>query len=196
MEIVKLDGSDDLYCRYSGQLLSFNKMLGQLHDAGNTTTLAHYLDLLAGVGLLGGLQKFSGSVIRQRGSSPKLQVLNTGLMTAVSRRTPEDARTDTEFRGRLIESAVGVHLATAATAGQCNVFYWRESNLEVDFVLTSGETVVALEVKSGRVPTSLPGLEAFTRQFPGSRGLLVGEGGIPLDDFLRMPVSDLLTQRA
>jgi len=73
-----------LGCEYSGQILSYQKMLGQLQDAGNTTTLAHYLDLLSGAGMLCGLSKFSSEVVRQRGSSPKLQVLNNGLMTAQS----------------------------------------------------------------------------------------------------------------
>jgi len=63
----------DLACAYSGQILSYQKMLGQLDDAGNTTTLAHYLDLLKGAGMVGGLPKYMGQVLRQRASSPKLQ---------------------------------------------------------------------------------------------------------------------------
>ena len=92
-------------------------MLGQLHDAGNTTTLAHYLELLAGAGLLTGLPKYSGNVIRRRGSSPKLQVLNTALATAQSGRSFADTRADGEAWGRLVESAVGAHLANAAATG-------------------------------------------------------------------------------
>ena len=109
----------ELGCRYSGQELSYTKMLGQLHDAGNTTTLAHYLELLAGAGLLTGLPKFSGNVVRRRGSSPKLQVLNTALATAQSGRSFADARADGEAWGRLVESAVGAHLANAAATGEC-----------------------------------------------------------------------------
>ena len=71
-----------LGCLYSGQILSYQKMLGQLTDAGNTTTLAHYLELLSGAGLLTGLNKYSTQLIRQKGSSPKLHVMNTALMTA------------------------------------------------------------------------------------------------------------------
>jgi predicted AAA+ superfamily ATPase len=78
----------ELGCRYSGQVLSYPKMLGQLQDAGNATTLAHYLDLLAGAGMLTGLQKYAGKAVRQRGSSPKLQVMNTALMTAPSGLSP------------------------------------------------------------------------------------------------------------
>jgi len=62
----------ELACRYSGQVLSYTKMLGQLQDAGNTTTLAHYLDLLAAAGMVTGLPKYAGDAARSRGSSPKL----------------------------------------------------------------------------------------------------------------------------
>jgi len=84
-------------CRYSGRILSYNKMLGQLHDAGNTTTLAHYLELLSGAGLLTGLSKFARHAVRQKGSSPKLQVLNTALMVAQCGLSFEDAKDDHEF---------------------------------------------------------------------------------------------------
>lgn len=73
-----------LGCEYSGQVLSYTKMVGQLQDAGNTTTLAHYLELLEGAGLMMGLQKYSGGAVRRRSSSPKLLVLNTALMAATS----------------------------------------------------------------------------------------------------------------
>jgi uncharacterized protein len=74
----------DLACRYSGQELSYQKMRGQLSDAGNTTTLAHYLELLEGAGMVCGLQKYAGQAVRQRASSPKLQVFNTALMGAIA----------------------------------------------------------------------------------------------------------------
>jgi len=77
----------ELGCQYSGRILSFNKMLGQLHDAGNTTTLAHYLHLLHTAGLLHGIKKFTPNKIRQRASSPKFQVHNMGLMLAQSEKT-------------------------------------------------------------------------------------------------------------
>jgi hypothetical protein len=182
----------ELGCRYSGQVLSYTKMLGQLQDAGNTTTLAHYLDLLGEAGMLVGLQKYSGPAVRQRGSSPKLQVLNTALMSAQSGLSPEQVRADPEFRGRLVESAVGAHLANAAAAGECALFYWRDSNREVDFVLRRGPTVVAIEVKSGRAGDSLPGLGAFAERYHPRRTLLVGEGGIPLEEFLARDVGDWL----
>jgi predicted AAA+ superfamily ATPase len=140
----------ELGCRYSGQVLSYNKMLGQLHDAGNTTTLAHYLELLSGAGLLTGLSKFACHAARQKGSSPMLQVLNTALMTAQCGLSFEDARDDHEFWGHLVESAVGAHLANAAALNECELFYWRESNREVDFVARAGRTLTAIEVKSSR----------------------------------------------
>lgn len=182
----------DLGCRYSGQILSYTKMLGQLHDAGNTTTLAHYLDLLGGAGMLTGLQKFAGGAVRQRGSSPKLQVLNTALMTAQSGLSPADARDNREFRGRLIESAVGAHLANAAATGGSDLSYWRERNREVDFVLKSGRAVVAIEVKSGRAPAALPGLSAFAEAFDPRRTLIVGGDGIALEEFLTRPAESWL----
>lgn len=178
----------ELGCRYSGQVLSYTKMLGQLHDAGNTTTLAHYLDLLSAAGMLTGLPKYAGQAARQRGSSPKLQVLNTALVTAQSGLTPDEARADPEFWGRLVESAVGAHLANAAAAGVCELFYWRDNNREVDFVVKTGRVVTAIEVKSGRAPEAQAGLAAFAEAFKPRRTLLVGGDGIPVDEFLLQPV--------
>ncbi len=178
----------ELACRYSGQVLSYTKMLGQLQDAGNSTTLAHYLDLLSAAGMVRGLHKFAGDVARQRGSSPKLQVYNTALLAATSDVRPEDARTDREFRGHLVESAVGAHLANAAAARTCEVYYWRDRNRDVDFVVRSGRRLIAIEVKSGRARDGLPGLAAFAAAFRPHRSLLVGGDGIPLEEFLAYPV--------
>lgn len=178
----------ELGCRYSGQVLSYTKMLGQLHDAGNTTTLAHYLELLGGAGLLAGLPKFSGCAVRQRGSSPKLQVLNTALMSSQSGVPFGEARADGEYWGRLVESAVGAHLANAAAAGTCELFYWRERNREVDFVVRTGKSVLAIEVKSTRRRDALPGMGAFSESFRPTRVLLVGGDGIAPGEFLSRPV--------
>ena len=177
----------ELACRYSGQSLSYTKMLGQLHDAGNATTLAHYLDLLGGAGLVAGLQKYAGDVARSRGSSPKLQVLNTALLTAQSGLTLAEARADGEFWGRLVESAVGAHLANAAGAGECLLYYWRERNQEVDFVVKAGRRLAAIEVKSGRAPQAHRGTAAFAAAFKPQRSLLVGGDGIELGEFLSRP---------
>ncbi len=153
----------ELGCAYSGQILSYTKMMGQLQDAGNTTTLAHYLDLLAGAGVLTGLHKYAGDTARRRGSSPKFQVFNTALITAQSGLTQKEALADREFWGRLTESAVGAHLVNAAVGGECELFYWRERNREVDFVASRGKKLMAIKVKSGRTTTSYPGLESFAK---------------------------------
>jgi hypothetical protein len=182
----------ELACRYSGQILSYTKMLGQLQDAGNTTTLAHYLDLLAGAGMVCGLQKYAADAARSRGSSPKLQVLNTALMTVTAAVSPEEARSDREFRGRLIESAVGAHLANAAAVGECKVYYWRDRGQEVDFVVKAHSGLTAIEVKSGRAPEAHPGTAAFAAAFKVKRTLLVGGDGIAVEDFLSRPVSEWL----
>jgi predicted AAA+ superfamily ATPase len=179
----------ELACRYSGQVLSYTKMLGQLQDAGNSITLAHYLELLAGAGMVCGLSKYAGDVARSRASSPKLQVLNTALMTAACGYTLTEARADCEFWGRLVESAVGVHLANAAMRGECTLHYWRERNYEVDFIVRAGRKLIAIEVKSGRAPQAHRGTAAFAQAFKPQRSLLVGGDGIALEDFLMQPVT-------
>ncbi|MGB4442513.1 MAG: ATP-binding protein [Coriobacteriia bacterium] len=174
-----------LGCEYSGQILSYTKMLGQLTDAGNTTTLAHYLDLLGGAGLVTGLPKYAGGAARQRASSPKLQVLNTALMSAVSGREPGDAVSDTAWRGRLVESAVGAYLLARAHGEGFAVRYWREGDREVDFVLESRDELVAIEVKSNGAPLGAHrGMLAFGERYPDARLLTVGADGIPLERFL------------
>jgi hypothetical protein len=177
----------ELGCSYSGQVLSYQKMLGQLQDAGNTTTLAHYLNLLEGAGLLAGLSKYAGQRVRQRASSPKLLVLNTALMTAQSQLNLEEAKQDTDFWGRLVESAIGAALMNGLRGENIELFYWSSRNREVDFVLSRRKSLVALEVKSRRRKVNLPGIEAFSNEFPVTRKLLVGAQGIPVEDFLLTP---------
>lgn len=181
----------ELACVYSGQILSYTKMIGQLQDAGNTTTVAHYLDLLEKAGLVAGLQKYAGDTARRRASVPKLQVFNNALMTAHSERTLAEAQEDRAFWGRLVESAVGAHLINAALTEGCQLNYWRERDREVDFVVRNGPRVAAVEVKSGAVG-KLRGIQAFDQLYPGSRKLLVGGDGIDLEKFLTMPVADWL----
>jgi len=181
-----------LCCDYSGQVLSYQKMLGQLHDAGNTTTLAHYLDLLNGAGLITGLSKFSGKTIRQRSSSPKIQVLNTALMSAPSHLALEEAQHDHEYWGRLAESSVGAHLVNSAREKNVEVYYWLDRNQEVDFVLRGRGQLVAIEVKTGRRRERLSGMDAFSKTFKVKRQLLVGSGGIPVKEFLEAPIEHWL----
>jgi len=181
-----------LGCIYSGQILSYQKMIGQLQDAGNTTTLAHYLELLSGAGMLTGLQKLAVQRVQQRASSPKLQVLNTALLSAQSNLSFDAARKDREFWGRLVESAVGAHLINSATGKGIEVFYWLERNKEVDFILSRNNVLVAIEVKSGVSKGNLPGMEEFDRIFKPKRKLLVGGDGILLEKFLSHPVEEWL----
>lgn len=178
----------ELGCRYSGQILSYTKMIGQLQDAGNSTTLAHYLELLGAAGMLTGFQKYAGEAVRSRGSSPKLQVFDTALLSALANYRFEEAQADREYWGRLTESAVGAHLANAAASGICEVFYWRERNREVDFIVRSGQKVTAIEVKSGRSSEALPGMQAFNEDFKPNRLLLVGGDGISVEEFLTTPI--------
>ena len=181
-----------LGCAYSGQILSYQKMLGQLMDAGNTTTLAHYLELLQGAGMLAGLSKYAHGQVRQRGSSPKLQVMNTALMSAQDHRSLKEARQDGDHWGRLVESCVGAHLLNSSYGTNIQVTYWRERNQEVDFVLQQGKTTVSIEVKSGGRREVFPGMEAFARQFRPHRQLQVGGQGIPVEEFLSKPASHWL----
>ncbi|MDE0272426.1 MAG: ATP-binding protein [Gammaproteobacteria bacterium] len=175
--------------QYSGQVMPYNKMLGQLADAGNTTTLARHLDLLGNAGLLTGLQNYSENTLRRtRASSPKLNVLNTALMTAESGYTFAEAKADRSFWGRIVESAVGAHLLNTATQ-DINVHYWREGRNELDFVLRRGARLVAIEVKSGSRTRPMPGLEAFKQRFDPHSALVVGETGIPLHEFLSAPAA-------
>ena len=178
----------ELGADYSGQIFSYTKMLGQLHDAGNTTTLARYLDLLSDVGLLRGFGKYHGKPHLRRGSSPKLNVLNTALMTVASGYSFEEAKADRTFWGRVVESAVGAHLSNTALP-DISIHYWREGFLEVDFVLKRGTNLIPVEVKSGGKSTRLRGVEAFERNFPTRRSLLAGEGGIPLHEFFTIPAN-------
>ena len=171
---------------YSGQILSYTKMLGQLQDAGNTTTLARYLDLLAAAGLLAGLPKYSNRPHLGKASSPKLNVLNTALMTAGSGYSFDEAKADRTFWGHLVESAVGAHLFNTATSA-IRLHYWRDGSLEVDFVLQRGTQSIPIEVKSGPKMRPLRGMDAFRKRFSSRRSLLVGEGGIPLNEFLTVP---------
>ncbi|PKQ28971.1 MAG: AAA family ATPase [Candidatus Anoxymicrobium japonicum] len=181
-----------LGCEYSGQILSYQKMLGQLRDAGNTTTLAHYLELLSGVGFLTGLGKFSGQAVRKRGSSPKLHVYNTALITAQSGLSLKETREDHVQWGRLVESAVGGRLLEISMKRNLGLFYWREGDREVDFVVQAGNKIVAIEVKSARTRHALPGMAAFASKFAPRHKLLVGKGGIPVEEFLKSDLSQWL----
>jgi uncharacterized protein len=173
-----------LGCAYSGQIVSYVKLMGRLQDAGNTTTLAHYLHLTADAGLLTGLQAYSGSMVRTRASSPKLMALDTGFVTAHHALEPADVRIAPEIWGRLVESAVGAHLIKSCEGTRAAIYYWRDRGFEVDFVLAASSGIAVIEVKSGRRREALPGTARFLNRWPDAKPFLVGEGGIQLEEFL------------
>lgn len=176
---------------YSGQILSFTKVMGQLADAGNTTTLANYLKLLHEAGLLGGLEKYSPNVVRKRASSPKFMVHNTAIMSGISNETFDTLKADQRAWGRWVESAVGAHLVNQAfKEKKLNLYYWREANSEVDFVLEYKKRIISLEVKTSKVG-SLAGMNAFAAQFHPEKSLVIGTGGIPWEEFLQLDVLEL-----
>lgn len=175
----------EMGCLYSGQILSYTKMLGQLQDAGNTTTLSQYLNLLDTAGLLGGLEKYSKDIIRKRASSPKFQVHNTALISAQRNETFQDITVQPAQWGRMVESAIGSHLINHALTERFMLYYWRERNEEVDFIIEKGGKAVALEIKSGATQ-SRSGMTAFQKQFNLHKMLLVGNSGIPWQDFLKL----------
>lgn len=183
-----------LGCHYSGQILSLQKMLGQLHDAGNATTLSHYLELLHGAGVLTGLQKYSGSDTKQKASSPKLQVLNNALMASQSDYNFAAAKQNSEYWGRLVESAIGAHLVNSSFgSNEVQIFYWRSGNFEVDFVIKRGAKVMALEVKSTKRAVMLSGLAEFKKSYKNATPFLVGgSSGVALEEFLVQPLANWL----
>lgn len=178
-----LRGLFRLVCDYSSQIVSYQKLTGQLQDAGNTTTIAHYLDLLAGAGLAVGLEKYSPGKVRQRRSTPKLLALNTALVSATSGRTFTESHKSRDYWGRLVETAVGAHL-WAARSPRTELLYWRDRGREVDFVLSRGDSLTAIEVKSGRRRDGLPGMSAFDSAHGPADKVLVGGDGTPLETFL------------
>ncbi|WP_293710485.1 ATP-binding protein [uncultured Parabacteroides sp.] len=175
---------------YSGQILSFTKIVGQLQDAGNTTTLANYLNLLSDCGLLGGVEKYAGDIIRKRSSSPKFQVYNNALVTAQSDTSFSEVTVNPKEWGRLVESSIGAHLINHSISERYGLYYWREGNNEVDFIIEKGSKVIALEVKSG-IHADNKGMKIFAEKYNPEKVLLVGTGGIPYADFLRMNPKEL-----
>ncbi|HSI74386.1 MAG TPA: ATP-binding protein [Lunatimonas sp.] len=181
----------ELGSAYSGQILSYTKIMGQLTEAGNTTTLANYLELLNDAGLLGGIEKYSPNMIRKRASSPKFQVHNTAIMSGISSESLDTLLKNHEAWGRWVESAVGAHLINQAFKNKkLTVYYWREGNDEVDYVVAYNKQVIALEVKSGK-KGKLSGLGAFDKKFKPEKSLLIGDAGIHWQEFLQINVLDL-----
>jgi len=180
----------ELGCSYSGQILSLTKIVGQLQDAGNTTTLAHYLNLLDTAGLLTGLEKYSGEMVRRRASIPKFMVHNTALMSVLDPSDFAAVRAQPERWGRWVESAIGAHLVNNRLVHGYEVSYWRHRNDEVDFILKRKGRLTAIEVKTGSESGTL-GMSAFQAMHKPDKVLLVGNSGIPWQEFLRIGPGEL-----
>lgn len=180
----------ELGAAYSGEILSINKMLGSLQDAGNTVTLAGYINLLGESGMLCGLQKYSVDQARRKASIPKLQVYNNALKMIYNGLTFEQAITDRRAWGRIFESGIGAYLVSQAFVHRFEVFYWRERNDEVDFILRKNKSVVAIEIK-GNAEKRTDGLDKFKELFHPTASFIVGDGGIRAKDFLSMDLMKL-----
>ncbi len=180
----------ELGSSYSGKLLSLNKMLGSLQDAGNTATLSGYLNLLGEAGLLCGLQKYNIDNARSKASIPKLQVFNNALKTIYNPHSFEQAILDRKAWGHIFESGIGAYLVSQSFEHRFEVFYWRERNDEVDFILRKKGVVVAIEVKSN-AEKSTAGLMKFKNILNPRIAFIVGDGGIPVEEFLTMNLRKL-----
>ena len=180
----------ELGAAYSGELLSLNKMLGSLQDAGNTSTLSAYLNLLSESGLLCGLQKYSVDMARRKASIPKLQVYNNALKTVYNPMSFGQAILDRKSWGRILESGIGSYLVSQSFVHRFEVYYWRERNEEVDFILRRKNSIVAIEVK-GNAEKRTEGLDKFRELFKPSSSFIVGDGGIKAEEFLTMDLTSL-----
>ncbi len=180
----------ELGASYSGELLSLNKMLGMLQDAGNTSTLIGYLNLLNDSGLLGALQKFSIDLARRKASIPKLQVYNNALKLAYLNTSYQNALVNRRLWGRIYESGIGSYIINQAFKHRFEVFYWRDRNLEVDYVLRKNNSLVAIEVKSN-TERQTSGLDEFRRRFNPHVAFIVGDGGLPPEEFLSLNLPSL-----
>ena len=180
----------ELGASYSGELLSLNKMLGSLQDAGNTVTLAGYINLLNESGLLCGLQKFSIDNARRKASIPKLQVYNNALKMVYNSLSFEQSLLDRKHWGRIFESGIGAYLVSQAFTHRFEVYYWRERNDEVDFILRKNNSLIAIEVKSNAEKCT-SGLDKFRQNFNPDKAFIVGEGGITPEEFLSMNIKKL-----
>ena len=181
----------ELGCHYSGQELSLTKIRKVFDENTHVGTLADYLQLLTQAKLLAGLHKYAAKEIRKRNSVPKLIVFNTALMSAIQDYTFAEAQADRSYWGRLVESSVGAHLLNTCE-NDTQVCYWRDGSDEVDFVLTRGRKLAAIEVKSSASPSRARGLEIFAQRNPSAKIILVGAGGIPLAEFLSYPAEHWL----
>lgn len=180
----------ELACSYSGEILSYTKMLGQLHDAGNSTTLAHYQELLNQNWMIAGLQKFSGSTVKIRASQPKWIPFNTSLISAFDSSNLSEVVNDLSKWGRRVEQAIGAALLNYSRTNYADLFYWRDGNNEIDFILKKNQRVVAIEVKLGKIKIH-SGLNRFKEIYPKAKSILISDSVIRWQDFLEMDYNNL-----
>ncbi len=169
-------------CRHPAQEVSYTKMLGELAEAGNATTLSSYVEALERAFLVSGLHRYSANGVRGRGATPKLVTWNPALVAALDDRSPVESAADAVWKGRVVENAAGAHLLNGLAGGDAEIGWWREGSSEVDYVVRIGRRLFGIEVKTGRA-RGTRGMEAFLKSYPKAVPLLVGSGGIPLDEF-------------
>jgi predicted AAA+ superfamily ATPase len=180
----------EIGCMYSSKIISLTKIQGDLQEKGNITTLAHYLQLLESAGLLTGLEKYAGSIIRKRSSKPKFQVFNNALINAQMNDSFENVKSDHKIWGQLVESAVGSHLLNASLIKRFNLYYWNENSYEVDFVIEKNGILIGIEVKTGKDSRN-EGMSLFDKAFHPKHLFIVGTDGIPVEEFLLSDPSEL-----
>lgn len=178
----------ELGCHFSGRVLSYQTILGQLQDEGNISTLAHYLELLSEVGLVGGLRRFSTNMAHQKTSSPKLQVFNTALATASSDLSFQEMKQDKKAWHHLISSSIGAHVLNAALGTKVKVLCWKEGSNTVDFVIRKGTTLITITVENDKKNMDFRGVGEFSRLYSPHKMIFVGEKGISVEHFLLTPL--------
>ena len=182
----------ELACIESAKELSLTKMQGTM-NSGTVPTIKNYLDILNKSMIVQPLQNYSPSRVKEKQSVPKMQVFNNAFRNRFGTFSFDEARVDPAEWGRLVESAVGAHLANRAMTDDYELFYWRnERRQECDYVLRKGQALVAIEVKSGSVDKTV-GFEKFKEQFADNvtAAFIVGPHALPLDDFFIMDLKSL-----
>ncbi len=177
-------------CLYSSQILSYTKIIGNLSDKGNTITLVQYQYLLDKIWFISGLQKYSGSRINLRNSIPKWNVYNNAFFNVYSNMSQKDLEPGNAIYGRLIESAIGGYLLNQCRVNNINLFYWREGNNEVDFILKKGSKLISLEVKSGNMRNN-KGQTEFASKFKTFKNIVISNDTISWKDFIKLDINVL-----
>ncbi len=178
-----------LAIRLPAQIISLQKLQGQLQKRGSIPTLQHYLNLLSQSFLVSSLEKYTPSVIRRKKSSPKLIVHDNGLMRAFER--PVEANLSSERFGRYFENSIGARFIEAGW----NVFYWKERSLEVDFIVIGpNDEHWALEVKSNQCHRKdIRGVEIFCKRYPEFEPQLISLVGQKFNDISSLKPDDILS---